>query len=164
MDIKYIKDNEGNNFFPVVHEKGVVDDNGTTLESKLQSKQDAISDIDTIRSGATAGATAVQPATTLAGYGITDGYTKSEGQALESTVDNRLDDQDAAIALLNGSEVIVVADHTQVASPDSQKIYREQGSTSYTDWMYQDSTWKEIATYDFPGIDNEPIAGSDNLV
>lgn len=164
MDIKYVKDNAGNNFFPVVHEKGVVDDNGTTLESKLQSKQDAISDLSTIRSGAAAGATAVQPATTLAGYGITDGYTKTEGQALENTVDNRLDDQDAAIALLNGSEVIVVADHTQVASPNSQKIYREQGSTSYTDWMYQDSTWKEIATYDFPGVDDEPTAGSSNLV
>ena len=30
--------------------------------------------------------------------------------------------------------------------------------------MYQDNTWKEIATYDFPGVDDEPTAGSDNLV
>lgn len=63
LDIKYIKDTEGNNYFPVVHEKGVVDDNGTTLESKLQSKQDAISDLSTIRSGATAGSTAIQSVT-----------------------------------------------------------------------------------------------------
>jgi len=47
-----------------------------------------------------------------------------------------------------------------VATPDSQKIYREQGSTSYTDWMYQNSEWKKIAEYDFPGVDEEPTAGS----
>ncbi len=37
MDIKYIKDNEGNKFFPLVHEKGVVDNSGTTLETKLSN-------------------------------------------------------------------------------------------------------------------------------
>ena len=42
------------------------------------NKQDAINDLSTIRSGAAAGATAQQPATTLAGYGITDAYTKTE--------------------------------------------------------------------------------------
>ena len=45
MDIKYVKDNAGNNFFPLVHEKGVVDNNGTTLESKLQQKQDEITTV-----------------------------------------------------------------------------------------------------------------------
>lgn len=35
MDIKYIKDNQGNEFFPVVHENGVIDDNGVTLASKI---------------------------------------------------------------------------------------------------------------------------------
>lgn len=45
MDIKYVKDNAGNNFFPLVHEKGVVDDNGTTLETKLQQKQDEITTV-----------------------------------------------------------------------------------------------------------------------
>lgn len=67
MDIKYIKDNEGNNFFPVVNEKGVVDDNGTTLESKLQSKQDAISDIDTIRSKANTAIQSITVGTTTTG-------------------------------------------------------------------------------------------------
>lgn len=43
MDIKYIKDNEGTNFFPVAHEKGIIDNNGTTLESKIGTLNDAMS-------------------------------------------------------------------------------------------------------------------------
>lgn len=62
-NIKYIKDTEGNDFFPVAHEKGVVDDNGTTLESKLLSKQDTISDLSTIRNGANLGTSSVQSVT-----------------------------------------------------------------------------------------------------
>ena len=83
-------------------------------------KQDAIADLDTIRSGAAAGATAVQPAaisdmatktwvgnqgfltqhqdisgkadkaTTLAGYGITDAYTTSAADAKFLTIANGL--------------------------------------------------------------------------
>lgn len=50
MDIKYIKDREGNSFFPVAHEKVVIDDNGTTLESKLEDlcKTVDIEDIDNL--------------------------------------------------------------------------------------------------------------------
>jgi len=113
-------------------------------------------------------------ATTLEGYGITDGYTKTEGQELESEVDDRLDAQDAAIALLNGSDVVVVADHTdatEVPNPDPQKIYREPEAvvdpdvpSYYIDWMYQNGAWKKIAKYDFPGIDDKPTHNSENLV
>ena len=84
-------------------------------------------------------------------------------QSITTTVTSRLDTQDAEIALLNGAEVIVVEDHTQVSSPDPQKIYREIGTSSYTDWMNQGSGWKAIATYN-PGIDNKPTDGSNNLV
>lgn len=69
-----------------------------------------------------------------------------------------------AISRLNGNDVIPVADHTAVVSPVIDKIYREQGETTYTDWMYYDNTWYEIATYEFPGIDDEPTLGSSNLV
>ena len=114
-------------------------------------------------------------ATTLAGYGITDGYTKAEGQALEAEMDNRMDAQDdaidsrmdaqdAVIATLHGNTVVVVADHTDVSSPAANTIYREQGTSSYTDWMYYNGAWKDIATYSMPGIDNEPTEGSGNLV
>ena len=111
-------------------------------------------------------------ATTLEGYGITDGYTKTEGQELESEVDDRLDVQDAAIALLNGSDVVVVADHTdatEVPNPDPQKIYREYGTDSYTDYMCVDATttpvtWQALATYSYPGVDDVPTADSEKLV
>ena len=96
-------------------------------------------------------------------------YTKTEGQALESEVDDRLDAQDAAIALLNGSDVVVVADHTLVDDPDTQKIYREYGSDSYTDYMCVDATttpvaWQPLATYSYPGVDNVPTENSEKLV
>lgn len=229
-----------------------------TNHQDISGKQNVIQDLSAIRSGAAAGATAQQPATTLAGYGITDGATKTELQELESEVDSKLEEQDAAIELLDGHEVVITDDHTTVVSPDTQKIYREpyhteqidgQGtavlligndyysylsialendttyaglnncifinlqnstiigntltttspsgdeqyavakqvvgasdvadlsytktnddviSTKYTDWMCTQTTpsvvWKKIAEYDFPGIDNTPILGSDNLV
>lgn len=87
-------------------------------------------------------------------------------QSITTTVTSRLDTQDAEIALLNGAEVIVVEDHTAVSSPDPQKIYREIGDSSYTDWMNQTGNaddWKAIATYN-PGIEDVPTAGSNNLV
>ena len=55
------------------------------VEAGLSTKQDIISDLSTIRSGAALGATAKQPATTIAGYGIEDAYTKQEVNALVST-------------------------------------------------------------------------------
>jgi hypothetical protein len=35
--IKYIEDKSGTVFFPVVHENGVIDDNGHSLASKLDT-------------------------------------------------------------------------------------------------------------------------------
>ena len=64
---------------------------------------------------------------------------------------------------LTQSDIVVVADHTAVASPVANTIYREQGVSSYTDWMYYDSAWKEMATYN-NAIDDTPTAGSSNLV
>ena len=89
--------------------------------------------------------------------------------ALSSTVGARLDAQDDEIALLNGNEVVVVEDHTAVVSPDTQKIYREYGTDSYTDWMCTDATttpptWQPIATYSYPGIDDEPTPNSNKIV
>lgn len=40
--IRYLKDKDEEVFFPVAHEKGVVDSNGTTLETKLGQKQDTL--------------------------------------------------------------------------------------------------------------------------
>lgn len=59
--------------------------NTADVATSLAAKQDTISDLSTIRSGAALGATAKQPATTIAGYGITDAYTKQEVNNLVST-------------------------------------------------------------------------------
>lgn len=91
------------------------------------------------------------------------------GKAEFSVVNARLDEQDDKIELLNGNDVIVVDDHTAVSEPDSQKIYREYGTDSYTDWMCTDvtatpPTWQIIATYAFPGVEDKPQKGSEKLV
>ena len=92
----YIKDKQDNKVLPITHVSAVLDDNGNDIGSvmgafedevstALAGKQDTISDLATIRSGAALGATAKQPATTIAGYGITDAYTKQEVNNLVST-------------------------------------------------------------------------------
>ncbi|MEE3309066.1 hypothetical protein, partial [Sharpea azabuensis] len=61
----------------------MVENRYDSLYSQLQSKQDTISDLSTIRSGAAAGATAVQPAT------LNDYYTKSQ---VDAEIDNQIQD------------------------------------------------------------------------
>ena len=74
----------------------------TDTNALLNQKQDIISDLSTIRSGAALGATALQShqdisgkadkATTLAGYNITNAYTKSEADSKFLTQHQSLDD------------------------------------------------------------------------
>lgn len=64
---------------------------------------------------------------------------------------------------LTQSDIVVVADHTAVSSPQANTIYREQGTTTYSDWMYYDSSWKKMAEYD-NAIDDVPINESNNIV
>ena len=49
MDIKYSTDKQGNKYFPLAHEKGVVDDNGTTLETKIGQVEGDISTLQAAR-------------------------------------------------------------------------------------------------------------------
>lgn len=89
-------------------------------------------------------------ATTLDGYGILDAYTKSA--------------VDAMIAALQQGNVVIVADHTAVASPQENTIYREPGEQSYTDWMYYDDHWYALATYTNELETEGPKKGSDKLI
>lgn len=105
-----------------------------------------------------------------------DAVLDSSGNSVSSILgsfSDRLDLQDSEISLLNGSDVEVVANHTGVVNPDPTKIYREPEivtspavPTYYKDWMWDstESVWKEIAQYNFPGIDTTPTPGSQNLV
>lgn len=96
---------------------------------------------------------------------------------LEGSVGDRLDQQDAAIGLLDGHKLEVVdvlpTDASPAVTPESDVIYRlvvtdsETGDVSYEDYMYNEddlTTPKKIANYPLPGIDEEPTAGSKNLV
>lgn len=65
LPIKIIQDENGSNFAPVTVPSAVRWENGDDLNDKLGGKQDTISDLNAIRSGASAGATAVQPATLM---------------------------------------------------------------------------------------------------
>ena len=96
---------------------------------------------------------------------------------LEGSVDDRLDQQDAAIGLLDGHKLEVVdvlpTDASPAVTPESDTIYRlvitdsETGDVSYEDYMYNEddlTTPKKIANYPLPGVDEEPTPGSRNLV
>lgn len=102
-------------------------------------------------------------------------YTKAQGTAFENQVnsaiseqdqliDERLDAQDDKIEALEKQEVVIVDDHEAVENPNPTTIYREtsEDGSIYTDWMYQ-GEWKKLATYGFPGIDDEPTPDSDNI-
>ena len=94
-----------------------------------------------------------------------DAAINSKFNQQDQVIDERLDAQDEKIDTLEKQDVEVVEDHEAVENPDPKKIYREpsEDKTSYTDWMYQDG-WIELATYSFPGIDDEPTEDSPNVV
>lgn len=73
---------------------------------------------------------------------------------------------DNKISALQKQDIEVVDVLPEVATADPKKIYRVAGTTSYTDYMLNadGSQFKAMATYAFPGIDDEPTAGSENLV
>lgn len=157
----------------------------TAIQNAVSGKQNTISDLDTIRSGATLGSTALQEGET---FGTGDDTTASfnsysdtvwnKQQTLSQSQQEQVRNNIGAAAqsttytkneitsmfeALNGNDVVITEDHTSVSSPAANTIYREQGTDSYTDWMY-DGAWKEIATYSFPGVDNVPADESNKLV
>lgn len=85
-NIRQLKEDNNQVFYPQTHEKAVIDSNGVTINTKIASKQDTISDLSAIRSGAAAGATAVQPAALDAKQDvISDLPTIRSGASLGST-------------------------------------------------------------------------------
>ena len=69
---------------------------------------------------------------------------------VNSTIDERMDEQEAMIGLLEGHDVTVVSElPVSPSSGDEDKIFRLAGSDSYTDYMWQNNEWRAIATYDF---------------
>lgn len=96
---------------------------------------------------------------------IDAGNGKSQ-QVKNTEVDETLTQLSNEIDAVNKQDFIPVDTLPAVATADPKKIYRVVGEDSYTDYMVNASGdgWKTLATYSFPGIDDKPIAGSDNPV
>lgn len=92
---------------------------------------------------------------------------KNKNQAeINIDIDNSLNQLNNKINAVNKQDIILVDILPDVATADSKKIYRVVSENSYTDYMVNISgnNWKKLATYSFPGIDDEPTAGSNNIV
>lgn len=84
----------------------------------------------------------------------------SNGNILENklgAITSDIGNLQAAYSALTQSDIVVVADHTAVSSPVANTIYREQGTTTYSDWMYYDSAWKEMATYSILNVEADMV-------
>ena len=86
-----------------------------------------------------------------------------QSELVTSDITGRLDQQDQKIDSILRQEVVPV-DALPTTGIDKTKIYRLKGTNSYTDYQYDGSKWVALATYDFPGLDEKPTAGSSNLV
>ena len=96
---------------------------------------------------------------------IDDNLNKTQN-VINTETNSKFVQLDNEIEGLEKQDVVPVDTLPDVSSADTKKIYRVVGEDSYTDYMVNASGdgWKTLATYGFPGIDDEPTAGSDNLV
>lgn len=89
---------------------------------------------------------------------IDDNLGKTQ-QTINQEVDNKIE-------ALTKQDIEVVNSLPAVSTADPKKIYRVSGTTSYTDYMLNPagSAFSQLATFSFPGIDDEPVANSNNFV
>lgn len=117
------------------------------IQTAVSGKQNTISDLATIRSGAALGATAIQEHQDISGKAnVADVYTKSE-------VNNLIVPANTTISVVE----------TLPASGVANTIYRVAGTTNYKDYGWDGTQFVELATYDNL-IDNTPTKDSNNLV
>lgn len=125
------------------------------LQAALNAKQDQLTfdDVPTEKSQNPVKSGGIKAA-------IDTAVTKEQERAMaaESALENEIDN-------VNRQDVVPVDTLPSVATADPRKIYRVVGSTSYTDYMVNAAGdgWKKLAEYTFPGVDNVPTAGSNDL-
>lgn len=214
----------GNNTLPVVSADGVKDyDKNKTqdvinaeVDAALSDKQDIISDLSTIRSGAAAGATALQnvktingesivgtgnvdvvtdisgkadKATTLAGYGITDAYTKTEtntklsGKAnsadvytksqtySKEEVNNLVTTPQQQYVTVTATEQTTDVTDLLPEEGESDTIYRvgnwdgtQYDNSVYSEYAWNGSTYIYLDTKTTTELDDEPTENSNRGV
>lgn len=94
-----------------------------------------------------------------------DGRQKSQA-AINDEFESEQAYLDNKVSALQKQDVVPVDTLPAVADADPKKIYRVVGTDSYTDHMLNAAgdDFKILATYSFPGIDDEPTSGSGNLI
>ena len=92
--------------------------------------------------------------------GVRDYRQGKSQESVNSEVASSIDTLTAAYAGLTQSDIVVGAKPT---TGEVNTIYRVPGTTTYTDWMWNGTSWVEMATYS-NAIDDVPTANSNNLV
>lgn len=98
--------------------------------------------------------------------GSAEAYIDQRINEQNNLVNTRMDRQDIVIKAYHGNKVVIVDELPD--SGEEETIYRVPAADHYTDYMWDTSletpAFSEIATFDFPGIDDVPTANSNYLV
>lgn len=92
-------------------------------------------------------------------FGKTQNIINAETNSKFKQIDNEIEG-------FEKQDIIPVDTLPDVATADPKKIYRVVNEKTYTDYMVNTTgdSWKKIYEAEFPGIDDEPVANSKNLV
>lgn len=98
--------------------------------------------------------------------GSAEAYIDQRINEQNNLVNTRMNRQDIVIKAYHGNKVVIVNELPE--SGEEETIYRVPDTDHYTDYMWDTSletpAFSEIATFDFPGIDDVPTSGSEMLV
>lgn len=181
MDIKKLNETIGGvetSFYPLTHENAVVDDNGTTIASKIDdletkytasqdamvNTQEAVDDLNanTYRKSET-NALLNTKANTTDVYAKSETYNKTELNSMITTpeveyVNVEATDQTTAI-----TDVLPATGATDTIYKIGSWDGSQYDASKYSEYTWNGSAYVYLATRDH-GVDDEPTAGSDNLV
>lgn len=96
---------------------------------------------------------------------IDDNLGKTQN-TINAETNSKFEQIDNEIEGFEKQDVVPVDTLPDVATADPKKVYRVVDETTYTDYMVNATGdgWKKIYEAEFPGIDDAPTAGSENLV
>lgn len=189
MEKKYIQDKDGVQVLPITHISAVRDDAGNTLDSILANDEQALLDesnrakgaeqtlqnninAETTRATAAEGnlnSTKANKATTLAGYGVTDAYTKSETYS-KTELNNLITTPNQEYETYTATDQTTAVTDVLPATGEADTVYRvgnwdgtQYDVTCYTEYAWNGSAYVQLNIKEY-GIDDEPTVNSNNLV
>lgn len=129
------------------------------LTALLAAKQDVIQDLATIRSGASAGATAVQPDTLSSALN----NTVSESGVFDLSVHNAVDGVPATYASLSAALTALDALSAGYKTGGMSFKFIHSSDNKYVQYRLMADEWSTTES-DWQGVDEQPTTGSENLV